>query len=369
MKTKVAIISTIAACISLAVPPALRPQSLDEGIMLYNQGARAYSHSAYRNELPGAWEKAFSIFKTHSFKDQRVVIAGNYLGSHFREQREYEKALEYYDWTLKIARIIDFKAHLILANIGNVHNRLGKYSLALKSYTDALEDFRESTDSADIGTRVGILVGIAYTHNELGHFKASLDMYQDILSLLADKEESTLAYILNNIGLVYDNLGRLDEALTHYRKSLELYEKLGFSGDSQKGNIADLYLADGRTEQAEAIYRELSQKIRSGKLHLAKGNYEGAVQYFMGALADDAESLDADFIFAEHVGLGIAYERLGKKKLAEEHFSKAIAVFNSIARELPDGERAAFLTVKKFGFSRAEPLNALERLKLVTDEE
>jgi tetratricopeptide (TPR) repeat protein len=67
-------------------------------------------------------------------------------------------------------------------------------------------------------------LGISY-HAMVGEFKLALEHLKRAESLTSDKED--LMYIYNQIGLIYDGMGYLDDALLYYSRSLSLARDLG----------------------------------------------------------------------------------------------------------------------------------------------
>jgi len=75
---------------------------------------------------------------------------------------------------------------------------------------------------------------------------------------------STLGTV-NNLGVLYENQGKLKEAEVMYRRALKGYEKAwGPEHTSTLGtvnNLANLYKNQGKMEEAEIMYR----RAKTGK--------------------------------------------------------------------------------------------------------
>jgi tetratricopeptide (TPR) repeat protein len=75
----------------------------------------------------------------------------------------------------------------------------------------------------------------------VGEFKLALEHMKRAESLTSDKED--LMYIYNQIGLIYERMGYLDDALLYYSRSLSLARDLGNKSmqASVLNNIALIY--------------------------------------------------------------------------------------------------------------------------------
>ena len=89
----------------------------------------------------------------------------------------------------------------------------------------------------------------------------------------AANERRTEGTLINNIGLVYDDLGRKEEALDHYQQALAIRREVGDRGGEGTtfNNIGSVYNSLGRKQealdhyqQALAIYREVGDRRGEG---------------------------------------------------------------------------------------------------------
>jgi tetratricopeptide (TPR) repeat protein len=61
--------------------------------------------------------------------------------------------------------------------------------------------------------------------HEVGEFKLALEHLKRAESLTSNKKD--LMYIYNQIGMIYERMGSLDDALLYYSRSLSLARDLG----------------------------------------------------------------------------------------------------------------------------------------------
>ena len=102
--------------------------------------------------------------------------------------------------------------------------------------------------------------------NSLIYFSKSIEIERNIFEI---DEHPSIVFTLNNIGLVYDKLGRNEEALKNYFKSLELNRKIFCTDENSSvadtlNNIAIAYGKLCKYEEALKNYSlslEINRKI------------------------------------------------------------------------------------------------------------
>jgi tetratricopeptide (TPR) repeat protein len=86
---------------------------------------------------------------------------------------------------------------------------------------------------------------------------------------------------------------------------------------------------------------ELYQRyLKLGNTYLHAGNFEKADQYFKKSLSMAIDAGDEYWIASGHEYYGYYYSSVGKQKLADEHFSKALKIFKKIIKQ-KDGSKYA----------------------------
>ena len=146
---------------------------------------------------------------------------------------------------------------------------------------------------------------LANTLADLGKTEEAIEHFNRSLSL-----EPDCAVAHNNLGSLLDEIGRKDEAIVHYRKALQLKPDL----PEAHYNLATLLAAQEKPDEAIA---EFHQAVRFkpdymealGRLGFAlaeKGNYNEAIDYYQKAL-----ELEPDDVIT-HGHLGLAYAAVGK---------------------------------------------------------
>jgi tetratricopeptide (TPR) repeat protein len=103
--------------------------------------------------------------------------------------------------------------------------------------------------------------------------------------------------MLNNLGVIAQERSRWDESLGLYRRSLDLFERIGdrTTASLAKFNISEILLDQGRYGEAEALLKEVLRvwQASGAELDLAAARAElGSLRARRGDLADARELLD-----------------------------------------------------------------------------
>ena len=130
--------------------------------------------------------------------------------------------------------------------------------------------------------------------NLLECYRISVDLNLDLESLR----------ILNSIGIVYDRLGKFDQALVYYFNSLDLYNK------NLKQNSS---IFSGLSIQA--LYNNI------GNIYQTKGDLQSAEEYYKKGLKLSIEKKD-------DINVGIIAGNLGKISMEQKNYSTALEFLN-----------------------------------------
>jgi len=200
----------------------------------------------------------------------------------------------------------------------------------------------------------GVLIVLSIcTYIQVRYWRDSITLFEHALSV------TTRNYVAhNNLGVAIQSKGKLDEAMAHYRKSLDIYPEYehalfntGFvlhlkgkpdeavsyyrKAISVKPNYADAYYnlglvlkAQGRPDEAISYLRQ-TIKFRPdfaeaynelGGISLSRGKFEEAVDYYRGAIGVKPDYAQA------YYNLGNAFVSQSKFKEAAECFQQALRI-------------------------------------------
>jgi len=169
----------------------------------------------------------------------------------------------------------------------------------------------------------------------IGEFKFALEHMKRAESLTSDKKD--LMYIYNQVGLIYDSMGYLDDALLYYSRSLSLARDLGDRRVQAVvlNNIALIYYYKGELDKALGFYEE-SLRLQTDEKEKAttynnialiydnKGDYQKAVEYFQKAIEIGERYGDYHGASIVKLNLGNTYRKMKDYEKAEKYLSEGL---------------------------------------------
>jgi tetratricopeptide (TPR) repeat protein len=244
--------------------------------------------------LEGQHSRLFD--KLDSQKTSAILHNFGYL---VQSRGEYDKALEYYDRSLKIEEEIGNRSGVAtsLHQIGMIHQERGEYAKALECYDRSLKIKEEIGNRSDVAASLHQIGNINYLR---GEYAKALECYDRSLKI---KEEignrSTIPASLHQIGMIYQERGEYDKALEYYEQSLEILEELGDRSTIPASLHQIGMIHQDRYEYDKALeYYKRSLKIKEelgnragiavslgqiGQLFVDVGRYDEAFQHFLSA--------------------------------------------------------------------------------------
>ena len=178
------------------------------------------------------------------------------------------------------------------------------------NWNSAIDTFRGLLSDAKDNKKVALLnlIGNCFFHQgnldqALGHYKESLDLAREI----NDKEGE--ATNLGNIGLIYQARGELEKALKYHEEALRVSKEIGYKeGEAANlGNIGLIYQTRGELDKALKYHEEAL------KIYREMGNKEG-----------EAQDLG---------NIGLIYAKKGDKEKALFYFNRALEIFKQIGAQ------------------------------------
>jgi CHAT domain-containing protein/tetratricopeptide (TPR) repeat protein len=191
------------------------------------------------------------------------------------------------------------------------------------------------------------LNNLSLVYDELGDYKTSLKQYEEVLGIYEDADfPRGMGDTLGNIGGVHLLLGRYREALGYYERALAISEELESkpSMSQDHGNIALCHLGLGEIDQAvehfnQAITLAQHAGMQQDEAYWLRGKGNGLIQtghYDQGlelhraalAIYEDVEA-QAEQLEALH-DMGQLHLLLGDLDSAERQFRRALELAESI---------------------------------------
>jgi tetratricopeptide (TPR) repeat protein len=189
-------------------------------------------------------------------------FALNNIGTIYKAQGDYAKAIEYFTQSLKIEEEIGNKSGIAgsLNNIGIIYKIQGNYAKAIESYTQSLKMKEEIGDKEGIASTLN---NIGNIYNDQGDYAKAIEYYTQSLKIREEiGNKNGIAMSLNNIGTIHDLQGNYAKAMDYYTQSLKIREEIGDKKGiaSSLHNIGIIYHDQG--ESAKAFkYSQLSLTI------------------------------------------------------------------------------------------------------------
>jgi tetratricopeptide (TPR) repeat protein len=223
-------------------------------------------------------------------------------------------------------------------------------------FKEAIESYRECLNNASVteGDRLAlnILMGNCYyflskLKEAEKHFKESLNIFKRAENKIARLPAKSIA--LGNIGNIYHNQGKPDEALEYYQQALEINKKLGYEQEiaHNLSNIGTVYNELGKHDEALKFQEEalgINQKIEDepgianslnniGVVYNDSGKTEEALKFYQEALEINRKMGYEEGIANVINNIGLTYSKLREINLALNYYQEALKINRKIGYE------------------------------------
>ncbi|OFY82188.1 MAG: hypothetical protein A3F72_08220 [Bacteroidetes bacterium RIFCSPLOWO2_12_FULL_35_15] len=212
-----------------------------------------------KEELVEQAEKNNDSVKLKESKNS-VAKSFNNIGMVYDAQRNFPKALEYYEQALKIQEELGDRNGVAsdLNNIGNVYHSEKNYSKAITYFLRCLKMMQE------MGNKMGIessLANLGNVYKSQRNYPKALEYDMQCLAMAEELDDRNgITVSLNNLGLVYSELGQYEKALEFLNKGLisakeidsKEWMKISYEG------LSDLYERMKQPAKALAYYKLFS---------------------------------------------------------------------------------------------------------------
>ena len=240
-------------------------------------------------------------------------LTSHYLkeGKKYETKFKYNKAIEEYRKCLNIPTITTSNKVAVNILIGNCYFNLSELYEAEKHYIEAriisrkvnIENERLMGESVALGN-----IGLIYRN--LGKPEEALKYLNNALEI--DRKigyEQGIANQLGNIGLIYSDLGKPEEALKYFNDALEIHRKIGYEQGiaNQLGNIGLIYSGLGKLEEALKYHNDALEIDR-------KIGYEQGIASDLG-------------------NIGVIYRNLGKPEEALKYLNESLVIFKRVGAQ------------------------------------
>ena len=204
--------------------------------------------------------------------------------------------------------------------------RAGNYDVAIADYDRCLRG-----SNLSIGHQAIAYYNRGNAYGDIGEYNRAIADYDTALAL-----QPGYVYALNNRGNAYVQKGEYERAMADFDAAIRLKPDFAEAFNNRCYDQAIL----GRLSQALAdCDRSLAMRANDAKTldsrgyaRLRAGDYAGAVADYSAAIKIyTAKGSDAA---VSYFGRGLAYQLLGKRDLAEQHFRQALAIDPAIEAKM-----------------------------------
>ena len=171
------------------------------------------------------YDSSLAIKKEIKAKQSEATVLSN-IGSNYRALKQYDRALAYFDSALQIEREFkDLRGEAYNQdNMGVVYHDLERYDSSLIHLHSALTVSRTVNDRRQESTA---LCNIGRNYYALQEHNRAHAYYDSALAVMRDINDiCEEANTLDHIGQVYEKMFDIENAVTHYKKSIDLKESL-----------------------------------------------------------------------------------------------------------------------------------------------
>jgi len=238
------------------------------------------NHSSNLSELKDAKSYCLSALKIAKEKKNSALIgeATSILGIIYWREGSYACAQECANKTMKIAELIKDKELAARANglLGLISEQKGELDSAINYYEQCLVLYSELGNAPLLAAHYNNLGNVFW---DKGDLERALECHEKSLAIKEKMRERLLratcglpqaaeldpttisrsiSISLNNLGLLYEDLGDLEKAIECFYRSLvekeKINDKVGIS--ACYNNIGEIYLKRGRLEKAIQLFEQ-----------------------------------------------------------------------------------------------------------------
>jgi len=363
--------------LQVVAPPAQSPAS--------ERGAAPSAQEGVSLEPGKPLERELSGGQSHFYKI--TLTSGQYLQVIVSQKGIDTKVTLFTPDGKKIGEVDSEKATVRSETISTTAEATGAYRIEVLSaektaqagrYEIKVEELREATAE----DKYRVVAGALYREAEqlrqgtLEERRKGIEKYQEASELYrkaGDSREQAAA--LNNIGVIYHSLGKLQKALEKFNEALPIRRAIGDRGGEAitLDDIGVIYHSLGDTQKALDKYNEALQIRRALGNHQGEAttlNNIGIVYRYLGEMQKALEKFNEALQIRRAIGdrrgeattlntIGMAYRSSGELQKALEKFNEALQIRRAI-----DDRRGEATTLNQIGIiyrSLGEAQKALDK--------
>ncbi|GAB4340463.1 MAG: hypothetical protein OHK0038_19970 [Flammeovirgaceae bacterium] len=262
-------------------------------------------------------ESAFAVAKEMNDKQKEVDIA-NLIGLSYLNLGKPKEALKYFmivKDNLKDSN--DQSAYVSsLRRLTDIYQRIGDYENALKYNQEILDIKQRLNDLAGAATQLNY---IGFLYKQLNRENEALKVFEDAVKLNRElkRPEKDNTSLLINIGVINQNKGNLNKALSTFQEVLNIAKLSGDAGDIANADkyVATTYISMGDFSNAKKYMEDaISNAKIAGRTDILESGYKRLAQIHKLA-GNTKKALDT---FEEYVQLKDSLVEIERRKQAEQ---------------------------------------------------
>lgn len=229
---------------------------------------------------------------------ERTIKALSYARSN-----NFSAAIDEYENILRVCTVSPTERLSVLLNLGNSYYALSQYDNALKNYKTILDlsQNQKVSERSALEGKAAAFCNIGIIYRDKGKLDDALKYHEEALEIhreIGYKEPE--ASDLGNIGVIYSDKGKLDDALKYHEEALEIHREVGNKqGEAnQLANIGHIFRDKGKLDDSLSYYEnallldreigyiqgEASDLGNIGLFFYMKGKLDDALKYHENAL-------------------------------------------------------------------------------------
>lgn len=256
-----------------------------------------------------------------------------------------DRSLVYCKEAIKIALDLGYSAGLAKAyfNAGISCRLSSGFEAAIDYFRKALETYRSIKDLKGESRTLNALANVYYS---LGNFKNAIEYYDECIFVLHSLEDLKFeAIVLTNRGLSLQQSGDIKASLNNYLESLSIYKSINEPLHyALFNNLGIVYLEMGRYNEAmkyfiEALKRTMKSNniidqgytlANMGRTYIYMEEHSNAITYLSEAMIIMKKFGDRQAEIQVFSNLGKAYLKLRDYPLAIKYFNRALKYYREI---------------------------------------
>ncbi len=267
-----------------------------------------------------------------------------------RASRSFEESREGFERVLECSEEETWRLKAYIG-LGKVDEKLGKYDESIYYLNKAEKVAKGRSNPSDLKDQLGkIYARRGEVWNKLDEYEKARKDLKRAIEILVDEEDHhllTSSYFI--LARMEKSLGEIEDAIEPFKMGLKSWSRLDRSMDDMVGRrkAGTLYKVLRELEDADVRFREeyslegigpvqeeyedmkAAALLSLAECHMEDGSFEEAIRTAEGARASLLEEDKMEMAFTEAL-LGRAYLETERYMKAQDHLSKAIALYNEL---------------------------------------